>query len=174
MENADLVARVKVISVEPLGGEREAKKQQSLVSIEVLTKGVSAKTRATVLWDQALADATHPRKSPPQVGQTYQACLRKGYGKWDFEPVHPDWAFLPPEAPEDESAPAFIEQTVKPGDTLWALARRYYGNPQRWRVLQVANFENDGDARVYRLKPGTKLRVPTFLMKKKKEKADRD
>ena len=165
IEWADLVATVEILSVTAPGGDEPAKKGQSLVTIQVLTKGVSAKTPVTVLWDQRLADATLGSKAkPPEGGRTYESYLRRGFAEADFEPVHPDWGFVPAKAPEEDAVAAFIEHTVKPGDTLWDLARHYYGNAQRWRVLSVANFEKDAD--VYRLKPGMTLRVPTFAMKK--------
>ena len=164
IENADLVARVEVLSVEAMGGDEPAKKQQSLVTIQVLTKGVSAKRKVTVLWNQAFADASPARPKAPEIGRTYRACLRMAHATADFEPVHPDWAFVPAKAPQEDAAAAFIEHTVKRGDTLWALALKYYGSGQRWRVLIVANFGNGAD--LHRMKPGMKLRVPTFAMKK--------
>jgi nucleoid-associated protein YgaU len=60
---------------------------------------------------------------------------------------------------------------VKRGDTLYALALRYYGKGQRWRVLKVANFEKEAEGGVYPLRPGMIIHVPTFPMKKDEKKS---
>jgi len=172
LRSADLVARVKVLSIKQMEDDQATPEPDSIISVEVLTKGVSAKAQVTVLWSQRLARATLTRTGPPQVGQTYRACLMKGTPKADFEPVHPDWAFVTPRTPEEESEPQFIVHTVRRGDTLYDLAKRYYGEGRRWRVLQVANFEKEAGNGVYDLKPGMKLRVPTFPMKTRKDRSD--
>jgi len=172
LHNADLYARARVISVEPKPDGGELKEHASLVSIQILTKGVSAKEHATVFWSQTLADASITRPDPPQVGQAYRVYLRRSHRGSDFEPVHPDWAFVPLKTPEEESLPQYLEHTVSRGDTLYALARYYYGKGQRWHVLKVANFEEDAEGEVYPLKPGTKIRVPAFPMEKAKRKSN--
>ncbi|CAH1905933.1 putative peptidoglycan binding protein [Candidatus Nitrotoga sp. HW29] len=52
---------------------------------------------------------------------------------------------------------------VNPGDTLISVATGYLANPNDWRQLQKLN--NVIDPR--RLKPGTKLRLPVALLKRK-------
>lgn len=47
---------------------------------------------------------------------------------------------------------------VQPGDTLWSIASRMYGNPKRWRAIAAAN--PDVDPR--RLRPGQRLILPTL------------
>ena len=45
--------------------------------------------------------------------------------------------------------------TVKPGDTLWGIAARFYGDGSRWRVLAA----NNGIASPERLQVGTVLQL---------------
>jgi nucleoid-associated protein YgaU len=47
---------------------------------------------------------------------------------------------------------------VRPGETLSAIARQYYGSPDAWRKLLAANRKVIKDAD--RLAPGTKLIIP--------------
>jgi nucleoid-associated protein YgaU len=172
IEWADLFAQVKVTRIAPLIENGSTQKWASIVSIDILTKGVSAKTKATVLWSQAMADATLTRKAPPLTGHIYTAHLRKGDARADYEPVHPDWAFVDPMPDRTESEPAYLEHLVQDGDTLWGLAVKYYGRGQRWRVLRVANFTKDAEGEVYPLRPGMRIHVPTFPMKREEMKQD--
>jgi len=48
--------------------------------------------------------------------------------------------------------------TVQPGDTLYGIAVRYYGNGQRWHDIQAANLDSVRDPRM--LRPGMVLRIP--------------
>lgn len=48
--------------------------------------------------------------------------------------------------------------TVRPGETLWSLAARYYGDGQKWRELASDNGLADGGARGIAV--GQRLRVP--------------
>jgi hypothetical protein len=172
IEQADLFAQVKVTGIAPLNDNGSTQKWASIISVEVLTKGVSAKTQATVLWNQALANATLTKKTPPLIGHTYTAYLRKGNARSDYEPVHPDWAFVDPMPDINESESAYVEHVVQDGDTLYGLALRYYGKGQRWRVLRVANFTKDAEGEVYPLRPGMRIYVPTFPMKRQETKQD--
>jgi galactitol-specific phosphotransferase system IIB component len=86
-EDADLVAGAKVIAVEHRDGDGGLRGPGAIITIDILTKGVSAKQRATVFWSQTLADASMARPRPPLVGQTYRVHLRSGWGESDFEPV---------------------------------------------------------------------------------------
>jgi hypothetical protein len=164
---ADLVGEVKVLAIAPLVENGVTQKSASVISIEILTKGVSAKTKATVLWNQTLADATLIRKGPPGVGREYRAYLhvRRGENKWDFEPVHPDWGFVESNDTDGHAQPSFVEHTVQRGDTLWGIAQHYYGTGTRWRVLRAANFTNDAPLEAYPLKSGMRLRIPSFPMR---------
>jgi len=164
---ADVVGEAKVLAIAPLIENGVTQKWASVISIEILTQGVSAKTRATVLWNQALADATLIHRGRPGVGQEYRVYLRllwAGSGS-DFEPVHPDWGFVESDSTDRQAEATFIEHTVQRGDTLWGIAAHYYGTGARWRVLRAANFTNDAALEVYPLKSGMRLRVPAFPMK---------
>ena len=77
------------------------------------------------------------------------------------------WADAPPPAAEaaPEAPPPCVLYTVAPGDDLWEVARRCYGDGSRFveifeasRGLQVAGGEPVGDPRLIR--PGWVLRVP--------------
>jgi hypothetical protein len=164
---ADLVGDVKVLAIAPLLENGVIQKWASVVSIEILTKGVSAKTRATVLWNQGLADATLAHKRAPDLGQKYRVYLRLRWvdNNSDFEPVHPDWGFVECKNMGSQTETTFIEHTVQRGDTLWGIAAHYYGTGARWRVLRIANFTNDAALGVYPLKSGMRLRIPAFPLK---------
>ena len=49
-----------------------------------------------------------------------------------------------------------LEYTVQPGDTLWGIAQRFYGDPQRLRWLAEVNGLRDPG----RILPGQSLRLP--------------
>ena len=78
------------------------------------------------------------------------------------------WADAPPlpaEAAPEAPPPPCVLYTVAPGDDLWEIARRCYGDGSRFveifeasRGLQVAGGERFSDPRVVR--PGSVLRVP--------------
>ena len=167
---ADLVGVARVISVTPLFADPLSGGPGSIVTIEFLTEGVSARHQAAVLWRQALADATLTRPAPPEIGNKYRVylrLLRMGSDKGHFEPVHPDWGFVALTGTEGKNGPPFIEHTVSPGESLWRIAQRYYGAGSRWRVLSAANFTNQASEFAPPLNPGMRLRIPTFPMKPK-------
>jgi len=168
--SADLVGEAKVLAIAPRVVNGVTAQWASVITIEILTAGVSAKTRVTVLWYQGYADMTLAHKGLPDLGQKYRVYLRLSAGtNADFEPVHPDWGFLQPRNTDSQKAPTFIEKTVQRGETLWAIAAHYYGVGGRWSVLRAANFTNDAALGVYPLKPGMRLRIPTFPMKSTKQ-----
>ncbi len=164
-----LVARAKVVSVEKMPADAAAPKGSHLITVDILTKGVSARERIIILWHEDTVQMASP-PALPVVGATYKVYLREhfGGGRAQFDPVNPEWGFVAPPA-EQESGPQFIQHTVKQGDTLYDLAKHYYGSGQRWDVLKVANFAQDAPEGVYPLKIGMKLNVPTFAMKKGKK-----
>lgn len=50
------------------------------------------------------------------------------------------------------------EYEVRVGDTLWEIAARFLGDPERWREIMSANDEMPSDPG--RLQPGTRLLIP--------------
>src|SRR5689334_13871375 len=66
---SDMVGDAKVLSIIPAIEDGPPQRRASIIEIEILTKGVSAKTNVTVLWNHTLADATQARKGLPDVGQ---------------------------------------------------------------------------------------------------------
>lgn len=58
--------------------------------------------------------------------------------------------------------------TVRPGDCLWTIAKREYGDPTRWRVLFEANHPPLHRSRL--IHPGTVLRVPLLAHLKAKHR----
>ncbi len=166
--NADVLALARVLAISPLVENDETQSWASVISIEIQTQGVSAKTNAMVFWNQRLADATQIPKRAPEIGRIYRVYLRMAGAntKSDYEPVHPDWGFVDSDNTDNQARSNFIEHTVLRGDTLWRIAAHYYGAGSRWRVLRAANFTNDAALGVYPLKSGMKLRIPLFPMKK--------
>lgn len=103
------------------------------------------------------------------LDQTYQAERAKyeaymGSGTnfdWGTETT---WSAPPPPAPPPPppppapkpNPPANRYHTVKKGDTLWDLAKRYYGNPYKWTT--IANANQNPDPR--KLQIGRNLLIP--------------
>ena len=94
LANTHLLARVKVTAIKPYIENDVIQKWAKIISIDILTQGVSAKTKGTVFWNQTLADATLTKPAAPQVGQTYRAHFTRGHIRSNFECVHPDWGFV--------------------------------------------------------------------------------
>jgi hypothetical protein len=51
-----------------------------------------------------------------------------------------DGEALAPSPPEADGAPATVQYTVQPGDTLWAIAERFYGTGFEFPRLVMANM----------------------------------
>ncbi len=166
LASAEVIAHAKVLAIEPLVGNGVTQTWAKVISIEILTKGVSAENRISVFWNQHLADLCISSKPAPEVGQTYKVYLRTGIDRKRFEPVHPTWGFVEVDSADKQSENAFVEHTVKKGETLWGIAAHYYGSGARWRVLRVANFSKESEFEIYPLKPGMTLRIPTFPIKR--------
>ncbi len=79
------------------------------------------------------------------------------------------WAFwialvFPAElAAQARAERGFQEVTVRPGDTLWAIANRYLKDPTRWNEILKHNTLPSSDPTV--ALPGLVLRVPVSLIK---------
>ncbi|HVS53153.1 MAG TPA: LysM peptidoglycan-binding domain-containing protein [Opitutaceae bacterium] len=64
-------------------------------------------------------------------------------------------ASMPPSPPAEDEPRTHVVQL---GDTLEKIAKRYYGDPQRWTKIYAANNDLLRDGRP--LKPGMKLQIP--------------
>jgi len=62
--------------------------------------------------------------------------------------------------PSEPVSPALAQQTytMKPGDTLYTLARRFYGDGKLWTKIHEANKDKVRD--VYDIPVGTVLTIP--------------
>jgi len=69
------------------------------------------------------------------------------------QPPPPRPTPLSPPAPE----PRYIDYTVKKGDTLWSLAKRFLGDGKQWQKIAAAN----PGLNPQRLLPGITIRIPT-------------
>lgn len=61
-------------------------------------------------------------------------------------------------APEAEKLDAARTYTVEAGDTLWAIAEKYYGDGSAWPKIHEANRDRIEDPDLIR--PGQVLRIP--------------
>jgi len=59
---------------------------------------------------------------------------------------------------EEALAPVYAEYTVKDGDTLSHIAKRFYGKAHKWTLIYEANSDKIKDPA--RIKPGTVIRIP--------------
>jgi LysM repeat protein len=57
--------------------------------------------------------------------------------------------------------PATVAYTVQPGDSLWSIAGRKYGNASLWREIAAANPGANPD----RLVPGQSVRLPPITIR---------
>lgn len=67
-------------------------------------------------------------------------------------------AALQPPAPAAEAAPAEQTHTVESGDSLWAIAERFYGDGSQWSRVFEANRDQLDNPDV--IQPGQVLRIP--------------
>lgn len=68
------------------------------------------------------------------------------------EPTPPPLPQPPPQAPAETL------YVVQPGDTLWNIAQRIYGDGKLWKAIYEAN--RDRIPSVSAMKVGTELRIP--------------
>ena len=74
------------------------------------------------------------------------------------EKVVADAITVPPPAPETPPPPPVTYYSIKSGDTLYAIAKEFYGNGMKYPEIFEANREVIKDAdKIY---PGQKIRIP--------------
>ncbi len=103
------------------------------------------------------------RSNPnPVRGQPALAPGAPGAGWNDAPPLLPTSRILradrPSPAPSALSWPPEVIHEVRAGDTLWALSRRYYGDPFLWPEIFASNRPSIGNPNL--ITPGERLRVP--------------
>jgi nucleoid-associated protein YgaU len=81
-----------------------------------------------------------------------------GEAAFAIERVQNALAPAPAEAAPAESAPAERTYTVEAGDTLWAIAEKFYGSGNDWSRIFEAN--TDQIANPDAIQPGQTLRIP--------------
>lgn len=76
------------------------------------------------------------------------------------QPVEREPAVVVEKEPSEPAPPAPAQQTytMKPGDTLYTLARRFYGDGKLWTKIHEANKDKIRD--VYDIPIGTVLTIP--------------
>jgi len=76
------------------------------------------------------------------------------------KPVEREPAVVVEKEPSEPAPPAPAQQTytMKPGDTLYTLARRFYGDGKLWTKIHEANKDKIRD--VYDIPIGTVLTIP--------------
>jgi tetratricopeptide (TPR) repeat protein len=92
----------------------------------------------------------------------YQEAQRRnpnlGEAGFAIERVQAAMAPLAEAVPEPEAAPPEQSYTVEPGDTLSAIAERFYGDPNQWpRVFEANGDQLDNPDMI---QPGQVLRIP--------------
>ena len=74
------------------------------------------------------------------------------------EKVIADAVSVPPPAPEAPPPPPVTYYSIKSGDTLYGIAKQFYGNGMKYPEIFEANREVIKDAdKIY---PGQKIRIP--------------
>jgi nucleoid-associated protein YgaU len=76
--------------------------------------------------------------------------------KTDFSDVQSGSSSTAPR--QHRQAPAGSRYTVQKGDTLSAIAKREYGNPNEWRRIYEANRDQIDDPDL--IQPGQQLTIP--------------
>ena len=74
------------------------------------------------------------------------------------KPEQKESAPAPAAAKEEKKAALPCEHTVRTGDNLWSLARKYYGTGAKWKLIFDANKENIKNENF--LEPGKILKIP--------------
>ena len=105
----------------------------------------------TVLADGGFEIPEQPMESDAGSGWTTSS----GFGESDVG-LADDLPVLPATAPAETASARY--HTVTRGDTLFALARQYYRDEARWRLIFDSNRDQLGDPNV--LYVGQRLRIP--------------
>lgn len=123
----------------------------ALVTSLLLT-GAPHPTHATPAASDTVATAPRHPGTPTEHTNTDKATSLTTAGYSD-----PPALALAPGSPAAQPAhqPRYL---VRPGDTLWTLAQRHLGDPQRWHEIAALNMHRVPDPDL--LRPGTVLRLP--------------
>lgn len=92
----------------------------------------------------------------PNEATRNSAILIAGDVKGVEKVVADDLTFPPPKAEEEKEKVEFYE--IVAGDTLSAIAKRYYGNPSLYTRIHAANKELIPDPN--KIYPGQKIKIP--------------
>lgn len=110
-------------------------------------------------WQKAASTKTKPDlpNAPPSAGQDRITAENKYYNQSSIiKTQSKPQDFTVEEQPQIFKNPKIY--IVHQGDTLSAIAGRYYGSTNQWQKIFVANRSRIKDAN--RLKPGTQLIIP--------------
>jgi LysM repeat protein len=102
-----------------------------------------------------------PWRDYAETGRKY---VVKKLEEAEFEKKEPEAEVAPKDEPQVRpatyekiyEAPLAVRHTVSRGETLYRIAKRYYGDPERWRVIADAN----GIAKPSDLRVGMTLLIP--------------
>lgn len=135
--------------------------------VRVALPGLSVpRALASALVAVVLASGAGVAHATPRVADDPAAALVVGEVAAASAPAHATPAtpatlasLATPAAPPVAEVSAGPQHTVAPGDDLWSLAEKYYGQGGQWRRIVAANPALQADP-MERLTPGTVLSVP--------------
>jgi nucleoid-associated protein YgaU/DNA-binding SARP family transcriptional activator len=118
------------------------------------------------LWELAAHHLGDGRRFADIAALNYHRPQPDGHALTDSHWLRPGWRLIiPDESPHPQSAVLSRTYTVKPHDTLWGIAARHLGDPERYREIVALNLHHpqlDGHALTDPdvLRPGWVLRLP--------------
>lgn len=115
-------------------------------------------------------DSSGPPPPPPSVGQQHTGSDRPAAEAPTSSPqkaVEKDRA-----APDERKTEKVVTHTVERGETLWGLAKHYYGDGMKWKKLASANADLVGESGSNYLEVGWTLTVPNAATQKAAHASD--